>query len=55
MTQMQTMGTTTQLQVTDCRFVSIKIPYADLHYNVSSGDRLDEGTMEVTDQNPNYG
>ena len=51
---MQIMGTTTQLQVIVKR-LQICFDQNSLLCCVFSGERLDEGTMEVTDQNPNYG
>ena len=60
--QMQTMVITTQLQVMVKTllqiWLKIKIEFKLDSYLICivfSGDRLDEGTMEVTDQNHNYG
>ena len=60
---MQTMGITTQLQVIVERLQNTDLLVSKSILEIVSnlicilflGDRLDEGTMEVTDQNPNYG
>ena len=60
---MQTKDTTIQLQVIVQRLQKTNLLEAKSILEIVSnlicilylGDRLDEGTMEITDQNPNYG